>query len=232
MAKKTKVSARKSSPSARKPRSASKTTSAKSVKPAKVVKGAKKASASVSVAAASKSRSGPKPPAKPTEKSTPPAPPKPIVRMKPTFVPPPPSPRDEDRPALTEAQLRKINSGLSKQDLTHYRELLLQKRAEIIGDVESLKVDTKNNGGNLSHMPVHMADVGSDNFDQEFTLGLVESEQKMLREINEALGRMEKGYYGVCVEKGVPIGKPRLDAKPWAKYCIEVVREMERRGLI
>ena len=131
---------------------------------------------------------------------------------------------------MTESQLRRVKSGLTRRDLNHYRERLLEKRAEILGDVELLEKDAQNgSGGGISYE--HMADAGSDNFEQEFTLGLVESERKMLVQINDALLRMKRGIYGVCVERGVPIGKTRLDAKPWAKWCIEVVREKERAGL-
>ncbi len=137
----------------------------------------------------------------------------------------------EERPILTEAQLRKVKTGLTKKDLLNYRQLLLEKRAEIVGDVTSMEGDARNNsGGNLSSMPMHMADIGSDNYEQEFTLGLVESERKLLREIDDALMRIHKGIYGVCLETGVPIARARLDAKPWAKYCIEVAREKERLG--
>ena len=133
--------------------------------------------------------------------------------------------------SLSESQLRKAKSGLTRKDLNRYRGLLLSKRAEILGDVEALEQDAQNgSGGGISYE--HMADAGSDNFEQEFTLGLVESERKLLAEINEALLRMKKGIYGVCLERGVPIGTVRLDAKPWAKWCIEVVREKERRGLL
>ena len=136
-----------------------------------------------------------------------------------------------DAPQLSEADLRKVKTGLSKKDLDFYRELLMQKRAEILGDVASLETDARNNtGGNLSNMPLHMADIGSDNYEQEFTLGLVESEQKLLTEISQALLRIKTGTYGVCLLKGVPIGRPRLDITPWAKYCIEVARDMERHG--
>lgn len=137
----------------------------------------------------------------------------------------------DDRPALTEAQLRKVKTGLKKKDLLEYRRMLLEKRAELIGDLDSLSQSANsNNNGDLSHMPMHMADVGSDYYEQEFTLGLVESERKLLREIDEALLRIVNGTYGVCLETGEPIGRLRLDYKPWAKYCIEVVREKERRG--
>lgn len=132
--------------------------------------------------------------------------------------------------ALTDDDLRKVKTKLSKKDIEHYRDLLMQKRAEILGDVASLETDARNNGGNLSNMPLHMADIGSDNYEQEFTLGLVESERKLLQELNEALLRIKAGTYGVCVEMGVPIAKPRLDAKPWAKHCIEAARMMERGG--
>jgi DnaK suppressor protein len=133
---------------------------------------------------------------------------------------------------LSDEDLRKVKTGLTRRDLDRYRKLLLDKRHEILGDVESLQTDrtNKNSGGNLSNMPLHMADVGSDNYEQEFTLHLVESERKLLREIDAALTRIKGGTFGVCVERGVPISKARIDAKPWAKYCIEVTRERERMG--
>ena len=131
---------------------------------------------------------------------------------------------------LSVSQLKRAKSDLSRKEKRRYRELLIEKRVELLGDVESLQSDAKNNGGDISHMPVHMADVGSDYYEQEFTLGLVESERKLLREIDEALIRINEGYFGVCLVSGRPIGKARLDAKPWAKYCIEVVRERERQG--
>ena len=133
-----------------------------------------------------------------------------------------------DREPLTEDQLRKVKSGLSKKDLAAFRDLLMQKRAEIRGDVESLRADAKNIGATISYE--HMADTGSDNYEQEFTLGLVESERQMLQEIDDALMRIDKGYYGICIETGQPINRARLEAKPWARYCIEVAREKERHA--
>jgi DnaK suppressor protein len=130
---------------------------------------------------------------------------------------------------LSESQLRKVKSGLTRKDMNRYRQLLIDKRAEILGDVESLENDARNeNGEGISYE--HMADAGSDYFEQEFTLGLMESERKLLKLINEALVRMKNGTYGVCVERGVPIGTTRLDAKPWAKWCIDTAREKEKLG--
>jgi len=73
--------------------------------------------------------------------------------------------------------------GLGKADLQYFRNLLLEKRNEILGDVGSMESEAFKSGSNLSNMPIHMADVGTDNFEQEFTLGLIASERQILREI-------------------------------------------------
>jgi RNA polymerase-binding protein DksA len=116
---------------------------------------------------------------------------------------------------------------LSKSDLQYYRNLLLERRKEIIGDVGSMESEAFKGGSNLSNMPIHMADVGTDNFEQEFTLGLIESERQMLREIQEALVRIDNGSYGICLGTGKQIPKVRLEAVPWAKYTIEYSRLLE-----
>ena len=58
---------------------------------------------------------------------------------------------------------------------------------------EALRWDNAGGTGNLSNVPLHMADLGTDNYDQEFTLGLIENEQGTLELVNEALDRMEQG---------------------------------------
>jgi RNA polymerase-binding protein DksA len=85
-------------------------------------------------------------------------------------------------------------------------------------------------GGNLSNMPVHMADMGSDVYEQDFTLGMAENERALLDEIDAALQRIEDKTYGVCQMTGKQITKARLDAKPWAKYSIEAERIAEAAG--
>lgn len=116
---------------------------------------------------------------------------------------------------------------LSKAELENFRTLLLDKRREILGDVGSMESEAFRNQDNHSSSPMHMADVGTDNFEQEFTLGLIESERELLKEIQEAIARIEDGSFGICVATGKPIGKARLEAKPWAKYCIEYARMLE-----
>lgn len=122
---------------------------------------------------------------------------------------------------------------LNKSELDGFRDILLVKRRQLVGDLHGMKEETirGESGGNLSNMPTHMADVGTDTFEHEFTLGLLESEQSLLREIDEALQRVENSTYGICLGTGEPIPKARLNAKPWAKYTIEYTRMLEK-GLI
>jgi len=130
-------------------------------------------------------------------------------------------------------QLKKVKTGLSRKQLNQLKAQLLEKKAELLGDVRSMQAAREAaNSGDLSHMPLHMADVGGDMYDQEFTLGLMESDRRLLAEIDEALARMRDGYFGVCLESAVPIEPIRLEIKPWAKYCIEVARQREKRGLV
>jgi RNA polymerase-binding transcription factor DksA len=117
---------------------------------------------------------------------------------------------------------------LTKSDLQYFRNLLLERRREIIGDVGSMESEAFKGGSNLSNMPIHMADVGTDNFEQEFTLGLIESERQTLREIQEALIRIDDGKYGICQGTGKQIPRVRLEAMPWAKYTKEYSQALEQ----
>jgi DnaK suppressor protein len=125
---------------------------------------------------------------------------------------------------------------LTDKDLERFRELLLAKRAELAGDVNGLATQALNSkgsgSGEHSAMPIHMADLGSDNWEQEFTLGLLESEEAIVREIDEALARIADRTYGMCLGTHKRISKARLRAKPWAKYCIEYARAREEGRLI
>lgn len=130
------------------------------------------------------------------------------------------------KPCTTSAE-----AGLNARDLDHFRKLLMDKRAELRGDVSALKSQAFGSSeqvGDESRMPLHMADLGSDNFEHELTLALVEGEQVILREIEEALERIDKRTFGICLATGRPVGKKRLSAKPWAKYCYEYTLAQER----
>jgi DnaK suppressor protein len=122
---------------------------------------------------------------------------------------------------------------LSAADLAHYKELLQQKRTEILGNVseiegEALRSSRLDASCDLSSMPIHMADLGTDNFDQEFSLELMDGERRLLTEIEEALHRIDAGTYGICEGTGKPISKARLEAQPWARYSVEYAKQIEQ----
>jgi RNA polymerase-binding protein DksA len=136
-------------------------------------------------------------------------------------------------PVPTDGKPRKNQAGFSPRELEQFRELLLAKRRELVGDMSSMEREAlrSTTGTNLSNLPIHMADMGTDNYEQEFTLGLVEKDRQLLREINSALAKIQNGTYGLCEGTGKPIAKARLEVIPWTKYGIEYARQMEK-GLI
>ena len=132
--------------------------------------------------------------------------------------------------------MARTGTPIRGKDLEQFKILLLEKRRLLVGDVSALEraalqQNRQDASGDLSKMPLDMADIGSDNYEQEFTLGLIENEQATLREIDEALERIEKGEYGKCQQCGHLIAKARLKAKPHATLCIECRRQEEKDAL-
>lgn len=126
-------------------------------------------------------------------------------------------------------------SGYKKADTKVYKERLVMLRARLRGDVNALenaalrKTRSEANG-DLSSMPIHMADIGSDNYEQEFTLNMMQSEGDTLQLIEEALERVEAGTFGLCTECSSKIPKSRLNAIPYTPYCIKCAEAQENGG--
>ncbi len=121
---------------------------------------------------------------------------------------------------------------MKKVEMKVYKERLLIVRARLRGDVNALASAALNKtrseaSGDLSAMPIHMADIGSDAYEQEFTLGLMENDEDTLGRIEAALERIEDGVYGSCVECEGRIPKTRLNAIPYTPYCIDCASELE-----
>ncbi len=118
---------------------------------------------------------------------------------------------------------------MKKAEAKVYKKQLLALRARLRGDVTQLaEAALKGNGdaGDLSRMPIHMADIGSDNFEQEFTLSLMENDEGTLGAIEHALERIEEGTYGDCEECGNKIPKLRLEAIPYAAHCVKCASKL------
>jgi DnaK suppressor protein len=84
----------------------------------------------------------------------------------------------------------------------------------------------------LAGYSLHMADSGTDNFDRDFALSLLSSDQDAIYEIEEALKRIEKKTYGVCELTGKIIPKARLEAIPWTRFTVEAQAQLEKEGAL
>ncbi|MDR0328944.1 MAG: TraR/DksA C4-type zinc finger protein [Planctomycetaceae bacterium] len=120
------------------------------------------------------------------------------------------------------------HTKLSAAELETYKTRLLTLRTRIQGDVSTmtdgaLSQSRSESAGDLSSMPLHMADIGSDNFEQEQTLSFIQSDHNTLALIDEALLRIKDGTYGICESCGKPIPKVRLNVLPYAADCVKCV---------
>ncbi|WP_145281968.1 TraR/DksA family transcriptional regulator [Pirellulimonas nuda] len=119
---------------------------------------------------------------------------------------------------------------MKKADMLVYRERLNVLRARLMGDVTAMANAALGKGrmdGETSSMPIHMAELGSDNFEQEFTLSLAQTEGDTVSLIDQALQRVAAGEYGKCVECSGVIPKLRLNAIPYTPVCVKCAEALE-----
>ncbi|MEK6701233.1 MAG: TraR/DksA family transcriptional regulator [Planctomycetota bacterium] len=123
-------------------------------------------------------------------------------------------------------------SPFGKKELERFRALLVRKKAELSGDISHLEEEAlRGESGSLSNLPQHMAEQGSETYEQSLHLDLAAADRKLLKEIDDAIVRIDAGTYGICEMTGKPIKVERLEELPWARYSIEAARELERRSM-
>jgi len=118
-------------------------------------------------------------------------------------------------------------------EMKPFKAALETMRARLRGDVSTmadaaLRKTRAEASGDLSSMPIHMADIGSDAYEQEFTLSLMASEEGTLELVEQALDRIRTKTYGTCEECGSVISKKRLEAIPFAAMCIRCAEKQEQ----
>jgi len=116
-----------------------------------------------------------------------------------------------------------------KPEWAKYYQNLLDLRERLLHQMNGL---AKESAEEMSSYSLHMADSGTDNFDRDFALSLLSSDQDAVYEIEEALKRIEKDTYGVCELTGKSIPKARLDAIPWTRFTVEAQAQLEREGAL
>lgn len=118
---------------------------------------------------------------------------------------------------------------MNKREVSAFKARLVALRARLTGEVRQLS-DAAFNRSAESTQPNHLAELGSDVYEQDTTLRMLEKEEDVLLEIDEALRRVDEGTYGVCEMSGKPIPKARLNVIPWARYRVECARIAEQGG--
>jgi len=120
-----------------------------------------------------------------------------------------------------------------KTELDAFKRRLLDKRRALVDDLEMIREENgagRSLGSVGQHAPGDLADTSYSMATLESQAQLLEREVRLLKEIDDALERIEQGTYGLCLATGKAIGKARLRAIPWAKYCTEHARAREGNG--
>ncbi len=125
---------------------------------------------------------------------------------------------------------KKVKSPFKKRELDKFRETLLAKRRELAGDVEEMERGMAALGDRSGDPALDVAEQGSDAYDQSLSIGLAEADRKLIREIDDAIRRIEDGVYGICEVTHEPISIERLKELPWTRLSIEAARSAERHG--
>ena len=116
-----------------------------------------------------------------------------------------------------------------KPQWAKYHRHLLELRERLLHQMSGL---AKESAEEMASYSLHMADSGTDNFDRDFALSLLSSDQDAIYEIEEALKRIEKNTYGICELTGKTIPATRLEAIPWTRFTVEAQSQLEREGAL
>jgi RNA polymerase-binding transcription factor DksA len=116
-----------------------------------------------------------------------------------------------------------------KAEWVKYYQRLIELRDQLVRQMNGL---AKESAQEMAGYSLHMADSGTDNFDRDFALSLLSSDQDAIYEIEEALKRIEKNTYGICELTGKSIPRSRLDAIPWTRFTVQAQAQLERDGAL
>jgi RNA polymerase-binding transcription factor DksA len=148
------------------------------------------------------------------------------------------APASKPQPAATAASILGFNPQKSKSrngqakikaEWQKFYDRLLELRDQLIRQMNGL---AKESAQEMAGYSLHMADSGTDNFDRDFALSLLSSDQDAIYEIEEALKRIEKDTYGICELTGKPIPKSRLEAIPWTRFTVQAQAQLEKEGAL
>lgn len=127
-----------------------------------------------------------------------------------------------------------MKKKLTKKELTFFKKLILKKKELVLDDIKHISDDTlkksqKEASGDISGYTYHMADIATDTYDREFSLGLASNDRQSLYELDDALKKIEEGTFGICEDCKVLISRTRLKAVPYARLCLKCQEKKEKR---
>jgi DnaK suppressor protein len=121
---------------------------------------------------------------------------------------------------------------LTKKDLKHFEELLIEERKKLLSQLgyleKAMGQTQRDSSGDLSAYSFHMADMGTDAMEREKAFLFASAEGRQLMSVDEALRRLYRSEYGVCESCGKDIGKQRLEAMPQANLCVNCQEKQEK----
>jgi len=127
-----------------------------------------------------------------------------------------------------------LKNKFDKKTLLEFKKLVIKKKEEISDEIKHISDDTlkksqKDASGDISGYTYHMADVATDNYDREFSLGIASSERQFLYELDDAMKRIDEGTFGLCEDCKSLISKTRLRAIPQARLCVKCQEKREKK---
>lgn len=125
-----------------------------------------------------------------------------------------------------------VNKYWKKEEVEQFKKRLVTLREKLSGNVNSLGNEAFKNtrqdaSGDLSNVPIHLADIGTDNFDRDMSIELIESAEEGVRKIDLALEKIDNKTYGKCESCDKMVSKTRLLAIPFVENCIQCQRDEE-----
>jgi len=114
---------------------------------------------------------------------------------------------------------------MDKKKTEYFRQVLLAKRRDLAGEVDNLRHEGL---APVEDGPMDSGDDAANTYAKTVSLGISETEREMIRQIDEALDRIEAGEYGICVDCNEKIAEARLKAVPYADLCINCKSDRER----
>ncbi|MGR3311566.1 MAG: TraR/DksA family transcriptional regulator [Candidatus Brocadiales bacterium] len=124
---------------------------------------------------------------------------------------------------------------MKEKEINDFKKILLERRERLLGNVNTMHDETLTHSGqsacgDLSNVPIHMADVGTDNYERDLMIDLIQNGEETVRSMDTALEKIEEGTFGVCEVCQKKINKTRLVALPQARLCIDCQRKEETEG--